>query len=245
MVNEMIVIHNCLIRSLNAIYLQCIKIENSPQDVPNFVEYAYVWCKLIHEHHNEEETDVFPAIDKLTGVDGIMAGNVEQHRAFHSGVEHYETFLHDVKAGTTQYDGQKLKDIIDSFASTLHQHLVDEISTLLSLKQYSEKVDWAEYWRKKSAEIVKAASASPEAKVSCGTLSTKAVLFGINSLQSVFMPFVLSCHDPTFENGIVSWPEMPWIAKILFKWYFVPQHRAWWRFGPIDASGKPQELPFV
>ncbi|KAK9422665.1 putative hemerythrin hhe cation binding domain-containing protein [Seiridium unicorne] len=226
MVNEMIVIHNCLIRSINAIYLQCINIEKSPQDIPDFLAYCSVWGKFVHEHHKGEEDCVFPDIEQKTGVAGLMAGNIAQHDAFHEGVEQYEAYVEEVKSGRTQYDGRRFRGIIESFGPTLHQHLVEEIPTLLSLKQYSEQVDWAGYWQKKSAEIIKMASSDPQAK-------------------AIMMPFCLSCHDPNFEEGAVSWPAMPWVAKMLFKYYFVPQHKNWWRFGPIDANGKPQELPFA
>lgn len=246
MINEMIAIHNCLLRSINAIYLQCINIEKSPQDIPDFVEYSLVWGEVIREHHSSEESEVFPDIEQRAGVAGLMAGNIEQHHTFHDGVEQYEAYLQDVKAGKEKYDGQKLKEIIDSFAPTLHQHLKDEIPTLSSLKKYSDKVDWGAYWSKKSAEIVKKASTSHEAKVSVkASTHIQFMLTNFLSFKTVFMPFCLSCHDPTFEESIISWPAMPWIAKMLFKWYYTPQHKSWWRFGPVNANGQRQELLFA
>ncbi|KAH8680945.1 hemerythrin HHE cation binding domain-containing protein [Xylariales sp. PMI_506] len=226
LVSEMIVIHNAFIRGINSIYLQCINIEKSPGDVPDFIEYCAIWGKFIHNHHDEEESDVFPGIEELSGVPGLMAGNIEQHHAFHGGLNKYEAYLAAVKSGSEKYDGQKFKAIMDSFVSTLHEHLVQEIPTLLGLKQYSDKVDWKGYWEKKSAEIVKRESSSPEA-------------------PSIILPFILSCHDPTFENGIVAWPPFPWIAKMIFRYWFIPQHKKWWRFGPVDASGRPREIPFA
>ncbi|KAK6079587.1 hemerythrin HHE cation binding domain-containing protein [Seiridium cupressi] len=85
MVDEMIVTHNCLIRSINATYLQCINIEKSPQGIPDFLGYCSVWGKFVHEHHKGEEDSVFPDIEQKTGVTGLMAGNIAQHDAFPRG----------------------------------------------------------------------------------------------------------------------------------------------------------------
>jgi hypothetical protein len=176
LVTEMIIIHNCLIRAINSIYLQCVNIERSPKDIPDFVEYCAVWGKLLHEHHDGEEQDLFPDAEVAAGVPGLMAANVEQHLAFHDGLEQYAAYLDDVKAGKAPYDGAKFKDIIDSFMPAMHRHLVDEIATLQGLKKYSDKVDWKKFWDKKVAEIMKRSSSDPAVRVSCIYAETDARL---------------------------------------------------------------------
>ncbi len=87
MAKEMIVAHNFFIRAINSIYLQCLNIERSPADIPAFVGYASVWSRILHHHHEAEETFIFPEIEKLTGVKGVMDINVEQHHIFEKGLK--------------------------------------------------------------------------------------------------------------------------------------------------------------
>lgn len=63
-----------------------------------------------------------------------MERNVEQHRAFTPGFdlfqEHVQTCL------PKDYDGQKIRSLIEGFAEPLTQHLHDEIGTLRGLDKY-------------------------------------------------------------------------------------------------------------
>ncbi|KAI1083567.1 hemerythrin HHE cation binding domain-containing protein [Whalleya microplaca] len=226
LVNDMIIIHNIAIRSMNAIYLQCVNIASSPEDIPDFMAYCGEWHHLIHDHHLTEETDVFPGIEQLAGEQGLMDRNVEQHHAFLPGLEQFNAYVKDVRDGRVRYEGQKFRGMIDAFMPAMYEHLCEEIPTLLSLKKYEGAVDWDKYWRKKSAEIMDKSKADPDT-------------------TRVFLPFCLSGHDATFEDGVFEWPPMPWVAKMVFRYWFSPIHQAWWRFAPCDASSKPQVLPFA
>lgn len=137
----MIIVHNFLLRGINSIYLQCVNVERSPEVVIDFVNYASQWGDAVHEHHETEEVMVFPQLEKLVGAPGIMAANVAQHEAFHSGLDSFQAYTKAVLGGSEKYSGEKLKTIIDSFMPTLRQHLSDEIDTLLALKKYDDKVD--------------------------------------------------------------------------------------------------------
>jgi hemerythrin-like domain-containing protein len=164
MAEEMIIVHNFIIRSMNSIYLQCVNVAQSPADVPNFVDYAMIWAKVVEEHHHTEETTLFPAMEELTKTPGIMGDNIEQHKAFHGGLEIYEAYLTRVKSGNEKYDGLKLKGIIDGFMPVLREHLNDEIDTLLALKKFEDTIDWETWFKKKMEEILKKAD-DPSVKV--------------------------------------------------------------------------------
>lgn len=86
-----------------------------------------------------EEENFFPAIEKLTGVDGLMASNVEQHRAFTPGFEVFQTYVQTCEP--KDYDGVRLRSLVEGFAQPLTTHLSDEINTLRELHEYdSERV---------------------------------------------------------------------------------------------------------
>lgn len=167
MTNDMIVIHNIAIRSINAIYLQSINVgkSGSPKDVADFVDYCATWETFLHSHHDEEEEYVFPEIERLSGVPDLMQGNVEQHQAFHDGLSRFGDYVRGVKEGKQEFDGQALVELIDDFMPPLYKHLLEEITTMHNLKKFV-KVDWKLYWDKKSAEIIKKNQSDPQATVS-------------------------------------------------------------------------------
>jgi hemerythrin superfamily protein len=159
----MIVIHNIVIRTMNAVYIQSENVTN-PKDVADFLEYCAVWVSFLHSHHNEEEKYVFPDIEKLAGVPGLMAGNVEQHAAFHGGVDAFGAYVDSVKSGKEKYDGAKIKEHVDAFMPALYKHLQEEISTLKGLKKF-DKVDWKKFWDETSARIIKKQQSDPTSAV--------------------------------------------------------------------------------
>jgi hypothetical protein len=95
---------------------------------------------LLHIHHTGEEEDFFPHVEELSGEKGIMEVNVQQHHAFHDGLEKFIEYVKSCADGTEQYDGKKVVEHIDAFGKSLTQHLSDEIPTILGLKKYGEKL---------------------------------------------------------------------------------------------------------
>ncbi len=136
--SEMAIVHNMLIRGLNSIYLQAPHIQ--PADTKPFARYILGWSQGLHSHHDGEETMFFPAVEKMTGVQGVMDGNIEQHKKFHDGLEQLQAYANDVVAGKEAYDGGRVVGIINAFGPALSQHLSDEIPTIQGLRQYGDKM---------------------------------------------------------------------------------------------------------
>ena len=88
----------------------------------------------MHHHHDAEEQIFFPNIEAISDIQGIMARNVEQHRAFTPGFDLFQEYASTCRPET--YDGERLKSLIEGFAEPLIQHLHDEIETLKGLKEY-------------------------------------------------------------------------------------------------------------
>ncbi|KAK7982132.1 hypothetical protein PG996_009824 [Apiospora saccharicola] len=217
--------HNAFTRGLTSIHLQCVNIETSPKDIPDFVAFCEIWGELLQDHHETEEADVFPFLEEGAGVPGLMKSSFEGHRAFDAGLAEFMTYIWKVEAGEEKYSSHKLKAVIESFAPAMHEHMVNEIPALLALDSRL-----GEYWKKKAAEIFAKKSADPTTK----------------TCKVIMLPFVLTCTDATFEDGVHQWPpNFPWIAKMITRYYYFPQHGNWWRFGPVDAAGQPRELPFA
>ena len=130
---EMANAHNGMLRALNSIYQQCIYVKE-PKDIKDLLLYANFWCDWIHEHHEGEENFFFPQVEKITGVEGLMEVNVEQHQAFMGGLEEFQMFVKETDV--EDFDGREMRRIIEAFGGKLTKHLTEEIETLLGLNIY-------------------------------------------------------------------------------------------------------------
>ena len=132
---QMALAHNGILRGLNSIYLQATHIPPEDLDaIRDFLTYGQCWSESMHHHHDAEEKNFFPSIELISGVQGIMERNIEQHRAFTPGFDLFHEYC-----GTClpeDYDGQKVRNLIDAFAEPLTRHLHDEIETLRALDVY-------------------------------------------------------------------------------------------------------------
>jgi hemerythrin-like domain-containing protein len=122
MAGEMAVIHNFIIRSLNAIWHNAPVV--TPNDTQDFVAYCLLAVQAVHSHHNSEEIIAFP---KLTAAGVSMEQNIEQHRAFDDAMVSFEKYLNQVKSGEVQFDGVKTRELLVAFADPLVFHLHEEV----------------------------------------------------------------------------------------------------------------------
>lgn len=88
----------------------------------------------MQHHHDAEEEIFFPALERISGVEGLMERNVEQHRAFAQGFEAFYEFAKGCEV--KRFEGERVKELIDGFADPLVKHLKEEIDTLRGLKEY-------------------------------------------------------------------------------------------------------------
>ncbi|WAO85512.1 Hemerythrin domain-containing protein [Fusarium falciforme] len=226
---EMTLVHNLILRGINAIYNQAINVgaRGTGKDKLDFANFAYQWGAMLSEHHDTEEKMVFPEIEKITEVRGLMGDSVAEHHAFHDGLTQYMEYLDKVRSGNDTYDGEKLKAIIDSFAPVMQEHLVHEIESLVKLTDHEDKCDWAAWFKKTVDAIV-----SKDMKDS--------------EFRTNTFPLTMVLHDKTFEGGVwSSFPPVPWLILWVMRYLFMNTRKDWWRFAPCDYSSQPQELPFA
>ncbi|KAL0934155.1 hemerythrin hhe cation binding domain-containing protein [Colletotrichum truncatum] len=221
MASEMAIVHNYLLRGLNAIYLQAPHIK--PQDEFSFANHAFQWYRFLDAHHRGEERLFFPSVDKLTGTTGYMDINIEQHKAFHDGLEAFAEYIKAIIARKEAYDGKKVVSLIDAFGKELALHLEEEIPTILGLEKFGlEKIGPVEkVLRQEGQEVM-------------GELG---FFDGL--------PWALTTIDTEYEGGI--WANIPPdpVGKLIVNvvryvtWW---AHRDWWKFGACDGNGKMQPL---
>jgi hemerythrin-like domain-containing protein len=127
--------HNGIIRGLNSIYLQAPHIPREDLGaIRDFLTYCQCWSESMHHHHDAEEEEFFPSIERITGIQGSMEQNIEQHRAFTPGFEAFHEYARTCLP--KDYDGRKIRSLIEDFAEPLTKHLHDEIETLRGLDKY-------------------------------------------------------------------------------------------------------------
>lgn len=130
--------HNGIIRGLNSIYLQAPNLPaNDTVVARDFLIYCQCWSESMHHHHDAEEEIFFPDIENVANVKGVMEQNVEQHRAFTPGFDKFYDYCKTCPP--KDYDGAKLRSLVQDFAEPLVKHLHDEIETLRALDKYDSK----------------------------------------------------------------------------------------------------------
>ncbi|CAJ0555343.1 Ff.00g054080.m01.CDS01 [Fusarium sp. VM40] len=217
----MATIHNMVLRGLNSIYLQAPHIK--PADEKTFLGYSACFYDLVHVHHQGEEDILFPAIEEMSGEKGIMDRNIEQHHAFSQGLKDYNIYISACLRDTEEYNGSRLLTIIDSFGHELADHLAQEITTILNLRQYGTKMDKFEEKFKEWADKDTSNLAVP------GTLT-----WGFFN------------HDKQYEDGLwQDWPPAPAPVVFTIRWVTYWIHSDWWRFAPCDRYGQSKERLFA
>lgn len=215
--NMMADIHNCLLRGLNSIYNQAPYV-TKPQDIQDLLLLVKLWCDEVTSHHTAEEVKLFPDIERLTGIEGFMEANIEQHHEFYPGLDALRAFAENRTVKT--YNGKELQLIIEDFGEVLQRHLRDEIDTLMKLDAYSDEglrnvLEEAHQHALKSAD------------------------------PSVQLPIIMRTWDNSFE-GCEGGFFVPWFIFYLESWWYSRgKYSGAWRFLPCTTWGQRVPLPFA
>jgi hemerythrin-like domain-containing protein len=127
---EMVLVHNVIIRSFNAVWHNAVLV--SAKDVPAFISYAKSAVDMLHEHHHTEEEIFFPVLAR-EGLAQIVEGNIEQHKAFHDSMEALNEHLNGLAQRPEEYDAQRMREALEKLGGPLVQHLHDEVPRIYGL----------------------------------------------------------------------------------------------------------------
>lgn len=133
MAQGMALSHNVILRGMNASYNQCLSVQPKTAAASDFLFFNQCLFEILKTHHDIEEEYMFGEIEKLTGVPGIMDGNLQEHRDFHEGLEKFREYVFETDA--EKYDGKTLQGLLDGFGRAVEKHLHNEIPTLLDLNE--------------------------------------------------------------------------------------------------------------
>ena len=119
----MTLVHNIIIRSLNAIYINAPLVRRAGA-VRAFTAYTLEALDVIHQHHEHEESTIFPALQKAS-ID--MQMNLDQHESFSASMEALKHYCQSVRSNSQSYSGEKMQDLVKAFGDPLVQHLTEEV----------------------------------------------------------------------------------------------------------------------
>ncbi|PPR03396.1 hypothetical protein CVT24_012521 [Panaeolus cyanescens] len=208
---DMIMVHNVFIRAMNSIHVNATKV--TPEDVPAFIGYCLTAIETIGFHHQMEEETVFPILEKKIEE---MSHNVEQHKAFHDGMETFKQYMLDVREKKETYEGERARELSKAFSEPLLQHLHDEIPTI-SPEMLSRFDDEPETLQNMYHRLEEHAKSQP------GKLTV--------------FPFVMTHHDVKTSP---NWPAFPapikWFARNIAPLW----NSSFWKLSPYTSRGESQ-----
>ncbi|KAH7389879.1 hypothetical protein BKA66DRAFT_414180 [Pyrenochaeta sp. MPI-SDFR-AT-0127] len=217
--SEMALVHNCIIRALNSIYIQAPHVPST--EYVNFVPYCLATYQGLTAHHDGEEEFLFKELEKMTGEEGIMEANVQGHRDFDTIFEEWGHWLESCAAKSDNFSPDKCRSMMDGFMPPLSAHLAAEIPTLMALSRFGDKVDLQGLMKK-------------EGEIAMGGMS-----------KTTQLPLFLLNHDTTFESGIHTFPPVPAPVRFLLRSVFGRWQSQWWQFSTCGFDGLPRELKFL
>lgn len=210
--------HNCMIRGLNALWLQSSHVSLG-KDAVDLLFFARCWADWVVNHLAIEEDHMFPGFKAVEGVpDEALADEAEQHHSFVPGLEAFRTYCVGTKG--QDYDPTSFRDLIDGFAKPFVTHLHEEIPALMEL---------AVCGKKGSAALLAILDR-------CEEVAAKQDKF-------VVPPMVMGLCDRTSEGGD-TWPPLPPGTGYIINYVLAWKHSGAWRFLPSDHWRNPRPLAF-
>ncbi|KAF2964977.1 hypothetical protein GQX73_g8603 [Xylaria multiplex] len=218
--SHMALSHNAFIRGFNSIYQQAPRL-NLDVDKSDFVGYCLSWVDCVVTHHQYEETELFPNIDKAAGQQGLMDGAIHEHEAFYGGMARMKKYLQDKGP---RFSSAELLEIMDSFKEPLHSHLKSEPPAIVALAKYSTT--------EKPIDILLIAEIAGKKQVN------------LNFMFNTLPVFFLNMETATFEDGMwhgVFPPFKGFLRMIMLQFVPMWQSRRW-RFASCAHDGRAKAL---
>ncbi|KAJ3986524.1 hypothetical protein F5890DRAFT_1437042 [Lentinula detonsa] len=96
-------------------------------DLQNYLEYALLSATFLAEHHDAEESALFPALEKK--IPGSMEQNEAQHQSFLKPLEELIEYINLAKA-EGKIDVATYRGKVDPIVAPIMQHLAEELDSL-------------------------------------------------------------------------------------------------------------------
>jgi len=81
-------------------------------------------------HHTIEERHIFPVLARKMPAFAKELELLTQHKEIHKGLEQFEQYIAECRAGERELRFAELGEVMDSFGGVLWEHLDDEVREL-------------------------------------------------------------------------------------------------------------------
>jgi len=125
--------HNHFRHTFNEIYSRCDSITSSADDkdeLDDLLAYAYSLFRHLDAHHSIEETYIFPILAERMPQFARNGDHLKEHEEIHHGLDEYVAYIKKCRKDNKEWDGEKMKSIMDSFRGVLFKHLDHEVESL-------------------------------------------------------------------------------------------------------------------
>ncbi|CAF9913680.1 hypothetical protein IMSHALPRED_001412 [Imshaugia aleurites] len=98
--------------------------------IKQFLNTGSEFAHHLTMHHTIEEQHIFPVLAQRMPAFKKELELLTQHKQIHNGLDKFEAYIDDCKAGKRDMRMDELKEIMDSFGTVLWAHLQDEVDQL-------------------------------------------------------------------------------------------------------------------
>ena len=136
--------HNHFRRTFNDIYARCDSVASGVEDSEELDELLVRADELyrhLDAHHSIEEsspdimdvmtrTYIFPILAEKMPQFKQDGDHLKEHEGIHKGLDEYVAYIKKCRKEKKDWDGEKMKTIMDSFRDILFKHLDHEVESL-------------------------------------------------------------------------------------------------------------------
>ncbi|KAL1955225.1 hypothetical protein VTO42DRAFT_8884 [Malbranchea cinnamomea] len=210
---NMALVHNLILRGLNAAYNQCLDVSPGTQAAHDFLVFNQCIFQVLQVHHDMEEQHLFPALEAALDRPGAMDQNRQEHHSFHDELMRF----HEYVFGTDpkDYDGETLKAAILALGPLVEKHLHNEVAPLYDLHRI-ESTALKSLWKTVQQNH------QPD----------------FDMYRHV--PFMITCADNAFvlDGRVAPFPAFPAFVGHLVKFFLGRKHSGVWEFSPSDFTAR-------
>lgn len=131
MAEHMDMFHNNFRQTWNLLYGACTS-GKKPQGMTlrSFLQAGDDFAHHLTIHHTIEERHIFPVLAKKMPAFAKELELLTQHKQIHNGLEKFEAYIAECRAGERELRFGELKAVMDTFGQVLWEHLDAEVHEL-------------------------------------------------------------------------------------------------------------------
>jgi len=137
--DEMQLYHNHFRHTFNHIYERSGSVDSDDEEELNdLLVTGSGLYRHLDAHHSIEEAYIFPVLGERMPHFAKDGEHLKEHEEIHKGLDEFIAYIRKCRKDPKEWDGDKMRKILDSFRGILFKHLDHEVESLQGeeLKKY-------------------------------------------------------------------------------------------------------------